>query len=132
MSAPQTRNIQTQNEPQDIPIKLLEGNFTEQDIELLESWGKKLVNDKVKMSQLRKFFAELKRIQADFDRLKNRIVFLNPQLAYAAGRKKELEGLRKALQPLILNIKGDKVRFDNFVHVFEVIIAYHKLYNGED
>jgi len=41
-------------------------------------------------SQLRKFFSQLKQIQADFEKLKKEIPFLKPHLAYAVGRDKKM------------------------------------------
>ena len=120
-----------------IPLDLLNRNFNADDIDIFKSWGSSLARSNVKMTQLRKFFSELKRIEADFERLNNRIIFLDPQLAYAAARadkneaKNKLKELHNALSPLIRSINEDKNKYKRFVRIFEAIIAYHKAEGGE-
>ncbi|MCX6252319.1 MAG: type III-A CRISPR-associated protein Csm2 [Bacteroidetes bacterium] len=106
------------------------------DTSLLEKWGHYLSEGKnaIKTSQLRKFFGAVKKIQADFDYAKTEIVLLSPKLAYAVGRNKDskLEDLYKVLQPLIDDIKEDKLKFKQFVNIFEAIVAYHKEQSGDN
>ncbi len=93
-----------------------------------------LANDiagKVTTSQLRKFFGTVKKIEADFGKLKGEVVLLDPQLAYAVGRAKGNAqiGLRKfydTLKPLIRQIQEDDKKFKYFVKMLEAIVAYHK------
>ena len=106
------------------------------DTDKLKKWGHYLSEGKnsIKTSQLRKFFGAVKKIQADFDNAKTEIVLLSPKLAYAVGRNKgsKLEDLYKVLQPLIDDIKEDKLKFKQFVNVFEAIVAYHKEKSGDN
>jgi len=128
-----------------ISVDLLSRDFTSSDIGLLERWGRDLGKDeptreKMTTSQIRKFFGEIKRIQADFDNAKKDIVLLDPKIAYAVGRAKKAAGNRKTpkledfykqLSPLIRNINGDKAKFKNFVNICEAIVAYHKAESGD-
>ncbi len=105
------------------------------EINLCREWGHFLAegNEKVKTTQIRKFFGAVKKIQADFDQSKSEIVLLNPKLAYAVGRNKnsKVKDLYIVLSPLIDEIGEDKDRFKNFVNIFEAIVAYHKEISGE-
>lgn len=103
------------------------------DLEELENLGKDL--KPVKTSQIRKFFGEIRRIQADFDKQQHEIVMLEPRLAYAKGKAKGdsqvgLEKFYRALSPLIKEIKGEQKKFDSFVRIVEGIVAYHKYHGG--
>ena len=100
-------------------------------------------------SQLRKFFGQIKRLQAQGYHEGNRsdLLMLSPQLAYAVGRdrKKTREGIRdgskinyfyqeisaaiKAVEAE--NIDEERKRFSNFVNLVEAIVAYHKYHGGE-
>ncbi len=90
-------------------------------------------------SQLRKFFGEIKRIQADFDNCKNDAILLDPKIAYSVGREKKeakfapvaIEDFYKLVNPMIRAINGDKQKFKHFVQVCEAIVAYHKNNGGE-
>jgi len=118
-----------QSKPPNIDLSVLEKIV---DTELMKEWGHYLATgsekEKVKTTQLRKFFGAVKKIQADFENKKNEIVLLSPKLAYAVGRNKnnKVKDLYSLLNPLINNINEDKKKFKNFVNVFEAIVAYHK------
>ncbi len=84
-------------------------------------------------SQIRKFFGELKRIQADYERFIKELPMLKAQLAYAVGRNRnsriaqfntELNTAMNAIRP------GYKDDFQNFVKIAEAIVAYHKFHGG--
>lgn len=100
------------------------------DTEALE----RLANDiagKVTTSQLRKFFGSVKKIEADFEKLKGDVVLLEPQLAHSVGRAKgdAKDGLRKlydTLKPVIKQINENELKFNRFVKMLEAIVAYHK------
>ena len=120
--------------PADISVDVLTKGAT--DVKLYQLWGHYLAekSDNLKglsSSQLRKFFGSLKKIQADFDKLKGEIILLDPKLAYAVGRdtgttKTKIKIFYELLRDLIQNIDEDKKRFKNFVDVFESIVAYHR------
>lgn len=138
--------------PEIINVGILTNGIKNQDIELLKEWGKFLSEDtktetvsrdgrrrsetetKLTTSQIRKFFGELKRIQADFDHCKTDIILLDPKIAYAVGRAEgtsKIEKFYKLMSPLIFEIKEDKAKFKNFVTIIEAIVAYHKAAGGK-
>lgn len=93
-------------------------------------------------SQLRRFFGEVKRIKMQSTLSASDIAMLVPQLAYAVGRDKKNDGKNKtrikdfyeemssaieAIRPE--NLKND---YDNFVQIFEAVVAYHKYYGGKE
>ncbi|MCZ2101492.1 MAG: type III-A CRISPR-associated protein Csm2 [Chitinophagales bacterium] len=127
-----------------------ESKIDEQVVEWLESFGGFLAkdgddngNDKPKAlssSQIRKFFGEVKKIEADFDRKKGEIVLLAPKLAYAVGRDykaqmKRSESKIKEFHDEIIRglneVKEDKKRYSNFVNLVEGIVAYHRYKGGK-
>lgn len=86
-------------------------------------------------SQIRKFFGEVKRIQADFEKYKNDVPLLQAKLAYAVGRQKDkrrMEFFYKQLLPALQNINGDKENYMRFVKILESIVAFHKFHGGRD
>lgn len=103
-----------------------------------EGWGSP---QKMSTSQLRKFFGELKKIQAaDFSKSKSNFLMLKPQIAYAVGRdfnekhkaKTKIGSFYKAFGFLIDDQKvQDKKHFKNFVHLLEAVVAYHKVAEHE-
>jgi len=106
-------------------------------------------------SQLRKFFGQIKRIQAEGYSAENRqeLRMIAPQLAYAVGRniknnKDETkiryfqESVDKALKFVFVSddefkddpdkaVADERKRFKNFVNLVEAIVAYHKSKGGE-
>lgn len=117
-----------------LPADVLETGIV--DIKLYREWGHYLAEESdglksLSSSQLRRFFGALKKIQADFDKLKGEIVLLDPKLAYAVGRdtgktKTKIKKFYDLIKPLIGKIQADKKRFKHFVNVFETLVAYHK------
>lgn len=116
--------------------------ITNESVEWTEKFGSYLCDDDknkkpLTTSQLRKFFGELRRIDADFDNKYQDVLMLRPMLAYAAGRdegKTKLKDFSETLSEGIKHIRlEDKVHrktdFKNFLKLFEAIVAYHK-YNG--
>jgi CRISPR type III-A-associated protein Csm2 len=102
-------------------------------------------DEKLTTSQLRKFFGQLKRIQASgFDPSnKQQLFMLQPQLAYAVGRAKtknvpnpRIEDFKNQLTNMINKVgeaqgEESKKRFANFISLTEAIVAYHKANGGE-
>lgn len=98
--------------------------------------------------QLRKFFGEVKRIDADVVKHKAEVPMLKPLLAYAVGRDKKssrngmvnktrIEEFGDELCNAIDAIRFDsdenlKSDYKNFVQIFESIVAYHKFYGGQE
>jgi len=121
-------------------------------VEWAKSFAKFLApEDKTKLStsQIRKFFGELKRIQADFDKNIADLPMLNALLAYAVGRDKNDKGMNKtkikefyeeiskgidAIRKKNVTEEDKRIQksdFTNFVKIVEAIVAYHKYYGGK-
>ncbi|MBX7243716.1 MAG: type III-A CRISPR-associated protein Csm2 [Bacteroidia bacterium] len=83
-------------------------------------------------SQIRKFFGEVKRIEANFTESKDNIFMLAPRLAYSCGRKggDKIKPFYDILKPALKSIstQDDKQheKFKRFVKVLECIVAFHK------
>ncbi|WP_157972011.1 type III-A CRISPR-associated protein Csm2 [Pleomorphovibrio marinus] len=105
------------------------------------------LNPYIKTSKLRKFYGEVKRIQVKgISENSEKIAFrmLKPKLAYAVGRESKDEAIAlRCLNEFIsegLNIvdksfgdaKIEKLYYNNFVNLFESIIAFHKYHGGKD
>ncbi|HRN54858.1 MAG TPA: type III-A CRISPR-associated protein Csm2 [Niabella sp.] len=130
--------------PSDIDKNIINEGINNSHIENLKAWGEYFANDsggkKVSTSQLRKFFGEIKRIQADFENGKMDLVLLDPKIAYAVGRAKKdsgkshrvkIEDFYNQISPLIGQIGYDKKKFKHFVQLCEAIVAYHKHFGGD-
>jgi CRISPR-associated protein Csm2 len=92
------------------------------------------------ITQLRKFFAEVKDIEkklrpekSKFDDVKDKIFLLQPQLAYASGRNLIPPGFYKLMSVCLRKIdvenvseKQKKDNFFRFTKFLEAIVAYHK------
>lgn len=95
--------------------------------------------DDLKITQLRKVFGELQRINRQVEREKDKnaefnrsqILPLLPVLAYAKGRKLIPEDfyelMRMSLDAQRLKTNEDFLRFYDF---FRAVIAFHKFYNA--
>jgi len=120
--------------------------INEEIIEWLDSFGKFLAisrNDEAKpitSSQIRKFFGELKKIDADFDRKKEQVLLLSPKLAYAVGKdfnafhqraSSKIEEFYNEINKGILEVKMDKTKFNNLVNIVESVVAYHRYHGGK-
>ncbi|MBK6329264.1 MAG: type III-A CRISPR-associated protein Csm2 [Bacteroidetes bacterium] len=127
--------------PELISKDILSQGIKNTDIPRLEEWGKFLApSDKydrkaLSTSQIRKFFGEIKRIQAaKFEESKNDIILLDPKIAYAVGRAEhgaKIKDFYKLVSPMLRDINEDKAKFKNFVNVIESIVAYHKAAGGK-
>lgn len=114
-------------------------------VRFAEEVGRRLTEQELKASQVRKFFAEVRRLgdearaglKADGQaRLFRRLNLLRPKLAYQAGRNiAGLGYLQAVLDPAIQLVTEDRSNLDRllrFVEFFEAILAYHKFYGGKD
>jgi len=125
--------------------------ITDDAVEWAKSFGEFLQSDDSRnrgsrpltTSQIRKFFGELKRIQADPEKYQEEVPMLKAKLAYAVGRdttsfrgqvqyktkiKEFYEELEKGIDFIRQEYKGDLVRF---VKLVESVVAYHKFYGGK-
>ena len=101
----------------------------------------KVLAEPLNTNQLRKFFGDVKRQQLRGYDLSS-FILLKPKLAYAVGRTKENNTYNK-IQDLayVLSQAIDVVAkyatqenqkpFENFIDIFEAIVAYHKEETGQ-
>ena len=112
-------------------------------VEWAKELGKKLAKGENKngknyghltTSQIRKFYGEVKRIQADWEKFSDDVPMLNAKLAYAVGRKNEF-GIRTFANTFyyaIMKASESEEYFDRLVKILEATVAYHKFYGGRD
>lgn len=117
--------------------------------EFLATYDKNNKQKELSTSQIRRFFGQIKRLQAkgyDEDS-KTDLLMLAPQLAYAVGRdkkkvKREIVDSTKIhyfydeISTAIDAIQADEIKkeqqfFKNFVNLVEAIVAYHRFAGGE-
>ncbi len=89
--------------------------------------GKMCKKGKLTTNQLRRFFGEVKRQEMQgYD--ETQFILLKPKLAYAVGRDKgntKIDEFYQLMFPLI-DAVTDQKSFENFIQVFEAVVAYHK------
>jgi CRISPR-associated protein Csm2 len=93
--------------------------------------------NKLKRSQLRKFFNEIKTLEydlkteEDIKKIKIRILALIPKLAYSKGRDLIDENFYEFMKTILSKVKEDMNEknaqevFEVFVKILESIVAYH-------
>lgn len=116
-------------------------------LEYANSFGEFLKQDvgtkALTTSQIRRFFGEIRRIEADYHNLRAQIIMISPKLAYAVGRDLDKNGRAKSkIHEFYIEIKSglsfirygdlnhEESDFKNFVKVVEAIVAYHKFHGG--
>lgn len=87
-------------------------------------------------SQLRKFFGEIRRIQADLQLKdtfnKEDLILIKPKLAYQVGREKGKDARISKIRDFYFQLSicidsvQNKEHFKRFVKLVEAIVAYHK------
>ena len=114
----------------DIPAK----DFLDEETGYAHIVAKESVKQKLNTTQLRKFFAALKKMEQKtaWEEIETEFYLLKPRMAVAVGRGH----LPKAFYQVILaamakvdNVEDDELKmknFDIFVKFFEAIVAYHK------
>lgn len=89
---------------------------------------------KLNTTQLRKFFAALKKLEQKdtWDEIETEFYLLKPRMAVSVGRKnmpKPFYDVILAAMAKVDNVSDDELKmknFDIFVKFFEAIVAYHK------
>jgi len=129
----------------------IQEEITDETVEWAKSFGEFLQQDDSRnrgtkpltTSQIRKFFGELKRIQADPEKYKEEIPMLKAKLAYAVGRdttsyrgvisnKTKIKEFYEELELGLNNIRpGNNDDIVRFVKIVESIVAFHKFYGGK-
>ncbi len=114
-----------------------------EDYAVPDGWADQIAKEnrkeKIKVTQLRKFFNHVKLIHrkaksGSFDEeRKNELFLLLPELAYAQGRGLITKDFYELMRSCLIQDKRCKfeksAEFDNFVKFFEAILAYHKMYS---
>lgn len=115
-------------------------------VEQAQKFGKHLHEHKLKTNHLRRFLDAVKQLKArlgrgdKFSEIDSDIAFLQPQLAYAAARKKSEMRRDEKVNPAknfsdVITTGIKKVHspedFYRLVQLIEAIIAYHKEAGGE-
>ena len=116
----------------DIPIK----DFLDEQTGFAHIVAKESVQskDKLNTTQLRKFFAALKKMEQKdtWDEIETEFYLLKPRMAVSVGRKnlpKKFYNVILAAMAKVDNVSDDDEKmknFDIFVKFFEAIVAYHK------
>ena len=129
----------------------IQNGITDEAVEWTKSFGEFLQTDDSRnrgtkpltTSQIRKFFGELKRIQADPQKYREEIPMLKAKLAYAVGReastyrgqltyktkiKEFYEELELGINSIRKENSNDLIRF---VKIVESTVAFHKFYGGK-
>jgi len=125
--------------------RILVDGDDEELVKFADEVGRRLKDEGLRASQVRRFFAEVRRLgdearvsgQTDgLGRIFRRLNLLRPKLAYQTGRNIAGMGqLRDVLDPAIQLVIEDRSKPDRlvrFVELFEAILAYHKFYGGGD
>ncbi len=90
------------------------------------------MKDKLKATQLRRFFHEVKDLKLAFETSgfdRSKIAMLMPMLAYAKGRKVIPDSFYELMTLCFGSQKcRDKYDFDRAVDFLEAILAYHKMF----
>lgn len=125
-----------------------EGTINTDVVLWLESFGNFLANSEfgepkpITTTQIRKFYGEIKKIQADFENKKDQVIMLSPKLAYAVGRDEfdnqlkrkntKILEFQKEIDKAIKSVNGNRDNFNRFVSILEGIVAYHKYAGGKN
>lgn len=106
-------------------------------VEWAKKTGKVLIDGKEALttSQIRKFFGEVKRIQANFDTYKVDAPMLNAKLAYAVGRNNgrgRIKDFATSFEDAIKKGSESEENFNRLVMILEATVAYHKFFGGRE
>jgi CRISPR-associated protein Csm2 len=89
----------------------------------------------IKTSQIRRYLDSLRRIKTDTSRDSfnaSSVLLQQVKIAYAAGRKPELDFLYEVMKPAITEGSRGYEYFEQLLRMVEAIVAYHKYYGGGD
>jgi CRISPR-associated protein Csm2 len=100
----------------------------------------KQYGNRLKTSQLRKFFDAIKDIErgledTQFESIQNKFYLLQPKLAYARGRDLVPEDFYRLMNTSMQKINTENPEnfredYERFVRFLEAIVAYHKYETG--
>jgi CRISPR-associated protein Csm2 len=133
---------------------LTKANFKPEDYAPQEGYADKIAEEiykskeKMKVTQLRKVFSNLKTIYTNakkkkspnFEEQRDAIFLLSPELAYAKGRKLITDDFYKLMKACLFKTQNKKTscriatldEFENFMKFFEAILAYYKFHEEKE
>ncbi|MCX7694733.1 MAG: type III-A CRISPR-associated protein Csm2 [Caloramator sp.] len=100
--------------------------------EMAEKVGRKIKDDGVTVSQIRKIYSEVKKLEYDEKGdYKYNLRLIKAQIGYTAGRFSKLKTFKNVFDVLIAEtLKGQKNELKRFKDFFEAVIAYHRAFGG--
>jgi CRISPR-associated protein Csm2 len=102
--------------------------------------GKILTEGKLTTSQIRSLFGEMRRIQLKgFEQEKTKFLMLKPKMAYVSKRHKDVKAMPEFKKIIdqgwdiisAANPDQSETYFNNFMNLFEAVLAYHKFHGGQ-
>ena len=118
---------------EEIKEEWITSGISDEAIKFANDFGKYLKEEGMSTSQIRNIFGELRRIQmVGYEKEKVSFKLLKPKIAYIVGREKKnvLRDFKSVFDKLHGSVR-DRKTFENFVSLFEAILAYHKYYGGK-
>ncbi len=114
----------------EIPVK----DFLDEEKGFAHIVAKESIKGNLNTTQLRKFFAALKKMEQkdNWEEVETEFYLLKPRMAVSVGRKnlpKVFYNVILAAMAKVDNVEDNEVKmknFDIFVKFFEAIVAYHK------
>jgi len=100
-------------------------------IEVAEELGRHLVNNRMTTAQIRKLYAEVKRLDFSSEGA-YKANMVRAKLAYTAGRHREVADLQKVLDRALKEVVNHPDKHQRFVDFFEAIVAFHKKHGGQE
>jgi CRISPR-associated protein Csm2 len=123
---------------------MLYDNFDKWSAEEIIDSAEKLVKsfspNTIKANQIRNFYGAVNKLKLRFSQegdiyeIKNALVLLKPQLAYAKGRNPKTEPFTKCMEVAInktLQASDIEKAIKNFFVFVESVVAYHKFYGDK-
>ena len=111
-------------------------------VKFAEQTASTLVKNNLRNTQIRNIFTEVRKIDAlrtqDPDAALRRLIMLKPKLAYQAERQRQVKHLKDVLIDAvdqvveIKNKERQEKAFQQFMDLFEAILAYHKALGGRN
>lgn len=89
----------------------------------------------VSSSRLRKLYTEARKIALTSGKAKSNayeINLLRARLAYTAARESGLKEFQQIMDIALQEVKQPQGKYERFLHLFEAIVAYHRLYGGRE
>ncbi len=124
----QNRSQPAEDRRNDVHRIILQENY-ELLVQRAREWGRELANENLRMTQIRRVFGEVKRLQMRWE--PSRLRMLRPRLAYVAARAgRGGQVLRDILSPAIDAVfqgppDAQQKRFKILADLFEAVLAHY-------